>query len=173
MCSVMPTSTRRQLLVAFNRCLKAGGDLLLNLPAYDWRVSRPTTGGFTTSGATRRPACAGSSNRAGLRIAGLGYWNSLLFPVMLVHRLVTRRPSESDVRGFPHWEGQVFLRDHSLRATAVQHQASSPVRRLGLAPGGEAVSAESTGFALSIVVPGLQRRRPASTTLVEELSQLG
>ena len=55
-----------------------------------------------------RARVRGLVERAGLRIAGLGYWNSLLFPVMLVHRLVTRRPSESDVRGFPHWEDRLL-----------------------------------------------------------------
>lgn len=94
-------------LAEFNRCLKAGGSLLLNLPAYNWLKSTHdrrvhNVRRYTTA------RVRGLVERAGLRIAGLGYWNSLLFPVMLVHRLVTRRPAESDVRGFPRWEDRLL-----------------------------------------------------------------
>jgi hypothetical protein len=81
----------------------AGGSLLLNLPAYafmksihDRRVhnSRP----YTATGAH------GLVNEAGFHVVGSGYWNSLLFPPMRLHRLTTGRISaESDVRVFPPW----------------------------------------------------------------------
>jgi SAM-dependent methyltransferase len=92
----------------FFRCLKPGGSLLLNLPAYDWMKSthdaRVHNVRRYTTGRARRLAEA-----AGFRIAGLGYWNSLLFPLMLLHRLTARRvDGESDVQAFPAWQNRLF-----------------------------------------------------------------
>jgi hypothetical protein len=36
------------------------------------------------------------------------YWNTLLFPLMLIHRLLERDDAESDVRDFPRWLDALF-----------------------------------------------------------------
>lgn len=88
-------------LEEFFRALKPGGRLLLNLPAYPWMISAHD----------RQVANARRYSKAGLerllRESGFGairlqYWNSLLFPLMLAHRITSRRgPQKSDVVAFP------------------------------------------------------------------------
>lgn len=94
-------------LAEFHRCLKPGGSLLLNLPAYEWLKSshdeRVHNVRRYTASRTRRLA-----GRAGFRIASSGYWNSLLFPLLLVHRLTERRNGQSDVQPFPAWQDRLF-----------------------------------------------------------------
>lgn len=94
-------------LAEFLRCLKPGGSLLLNLPAYEWLKSSHDEHVHNvrryTAGRARRLA-----ERAGFRIAGLGYWNSLLFPLMLLHRFAGRRRAESDVQTFPPWQDRLL-----------------------------------------------------------------
>jgi SAM-dependent methyltransferase len=95
-------------LAEFLRCLKRGGSLLLNLPAYDWMKSTHdakvhNVRRYTAAGAKRL------TEATGFRVVGLGYWNSLLFPVMLLHRLIRRQTrTESDVQAFPAWQNRLF-----------------------------------------------------------------
>jgi SAM-dependent methyltransferase len=94
-------------LAEFARCLKPGGHLLLSLPAYQWMLSghdiavsnvrRFTRGGL-------RPVLG----KAGFAIEADGYWNSLLFPLMLAHRFLSRSGAESDVRPVPAWQERLF-----------------------------------------------------------------
>lgn len=64
--------------------------------------SPPMTGACTTHGATTARGCAGCSG-AGFRPIALGYWNSLLLPLMVVQRKVLGRfrgAEASDVAPF-------------------------------------------------------------------------
>ena len=97
-------------LAEFYRCLKSGGSLLLNLPAYQWMASAHdahvhTMRRYTAGQARAKVAAAGFTTGSG------GYWNSLLFPLMLLHRLATRAGSGegSDVRPFPAWQDRLFF----------------------------------------------------------------
>jgi hypothetical protein len=46
---------------------------------------------------------------AGLRVIGAGYWNCLLFPLMVLHRMTTGRETpKSDVQAFPFWLDRLF-----------------------------------------------------------------
>ena len=110
-------------IAEFARCLKPGGHLVLSLPAYQWmfsghdvavaNVRRFTRGGL-------RPILAA----AGFAVEADGYWNSLLFPLMLAHRFLSRSSSESDVRPFPAWQERLFN-------TVLEIEAA--MRRSGLA----------------------------------------
>lgn len=90
------------------RCLVPGGSLLLSLPAYEWMRSSHDE---HVHGARRYTA---SSLRqrveaAGLRVELIGYRNSLLFPLMLLHRLTTgRHKTESDVEMPAAWINRLF-----------------------------------------------------------------
>jgi len=102
-------------LAEFLRCLKPGGRLLLNLPAYQWMVS-----GHDVHVHNVRRYTAGAM-RARLRAAGFtavsgGYWNSLLFPLMLLHRLLSRGSAggASDVKPYPAWQDGLFFAVTSL-----------------------------------------------------------
>lgn len=115
-------------LAELHRVLKPGGLLLLNLPAYQWMASAHDA---HVHNARRYTA---SSARALLRQAGFaavrsGYWNSLLFPLMLLHRLLSQgggngQAKGSDVRPFPAWQDRLFF-----AVTAVERRLA----RLGFA----------------------------------------
>jgi SAM-dependent methyltransferase len=93
----------------FHRCLKPGGTLLLNLPAYQWMASAHDVHvhnkrRYTLGLARSRVTAAGFAAVTG------GYWNSLLFPLMLLHRLTagTGSGEGSDVKPFPAWQDRLF-----------------------------------------------------------------
>jgi len=74
----------------FQRCLRPGGVLVLNLPAFDWLRSSHDAAIHTA-----RRYTAGEI-RAKLRCAGLRpvrvrYWNWMLFPLIALVRLARRR----------------------------------------------------------------------------------
>lgn len=79
------------------RCLKPGGLLVVNLPAYGWMLSAHDERVHNVRRFTRTQARALLA-AAGFRVARAGYWNALLFPLMLLRRLVFKpRAAESDV----------------------------------------------------------------------------
>ena len=83
------------------RCLRPGGALVLNLPAYDWLKSPHDA---AVHGARRYTA---GRVRALLRDAGfqpvrITYWNTLLFPLMVLRRkLFPPADAASDVMEYP------------------------------------------------------------------------
>lgn len=100
-------------LAEFLRCLTPGGTLLVNLPAYQWMASAHDVHvhnkrRYTLGQARRRLAEAGFTAVSG------GYWNSLLFPLMLLHRLTAAKAGSgdegegSDVKPFPAWQDRLF-----------------------------------------------------------------
>ena len=115
-----------QALAEMARILAPGGLLVLNLPAYAWLHSAHDRRVHNA-----RRFAAGEA-RALLAAAGLegirtGYWNSLLFPLMVVQRKILARPdapeSRSDVAAFSPWA------DRTL------HAATELERRLSRALG--------------------------------------
>jgi SAM-dependent methyltransferase len=95
-----------EALAALAPCLKPHGLLLLNLPAYRWLFS-----GHDLAVDNVRRFNAGDV-RALLVAAGfgeirIGYWNSLLFPLMVAQRLV-HRGAKSDVALLPPLVEQLF-----------------------------------------------------------------
>ena len=90
-----------------HRCLQPGAVAVLNLPAYAWMFSahdRRTQNArrFTRDEARRLMA------RHGFRILQASYWNTFLFPLMLLHRLIERDDAKSDVREYPRWQDVIF-----------------------------------------------------------------
>lgn len=89
------------------RCLAPGGVAVFNLPAYSWMLSahdrRVHNARRFTLGQARRLLVA-----RGFSVVTSTYWNTLLFPLMLLHRLFERKDAESDVRDFPPWQDRVF-----------------------------------------------------------------
>jgi len=88
-------------LAGFLRCLKPGGVLVLNLPAYRWLFSAHDVAVDNVRRFGRREL---ASLLAGAGFAGVRarYWNSLLFPLMLLRRKL-QRPARgaSDVALLP------------------------------------------------------------------------
>ena len=87
-------------LAEAHRCLETGGILLLNLPAYRWLASAHDARVHNARRFGRREA-VGLLEAAGFRIRRATHWNSFLFPLMVLRRLLARGDSESDVRPFP------------------------------------------------------------------------
>ncbi len=97
-------------LSEFRRCLSAGGLLALNLPAYPWMHSAHDKAVSNAHRFTYR-ALKQSVERAGFCVEAGGYWNSLLFPLMAMHRFMPAifGSDTSDVREFPAWQNRFFL----------------------------------------------------------------
>lgn len=84
-------------LAEFHRMLKPGGVLVLNLPSYQWMMSFhdravSTVQRFNRAQLRTRMACAFYHD---IRIT---YWNTLLFPLMVLHRKLGDQDASSDVR---------------------------------------------------------------------------
>jgi SAM-dependent methyltransferase len=80
----------RSALLQIHRCLAAHGLLIVNLPAYQWMLSRHDAAvhnvrRYTTEG------LAWILDAAGFRCVYATYWNTLLFPVMAITRKLPRR----------------------------------------------------------------------------------
>jgi SAM-dependent methyltransferase len=88
-------------LAELHRCLKPGGRLVLNLPAYGWLKSTHdarvhNNRRYTASGV------AGLLGRHGFAEVRATYWNMLLFPLMVLRRkLLAPARGASDVMLYP------------------------------------------------------------------------
>jgi SAM-dependent methyltransferase len=89
------------------RCLRLGGIAIFNLPAYPWMFSAHDRRTHNARRFTRGQARTLLAEH-GFRILRTSYWNTLLFPLMLVHRLLERDDAESDVHEYPRWLDAIF-----------------------------------------------------------------
>jgi len=90
-----------------HRCLKPGAIALFNLPSYAWLLSAHDRRVHNVRRFTRgqaRTLLAGH----GFRVLKASYWNTVLFPLMLLHRLTERDDAASDVRDYPGWLDALF-----------------------------------------------------------------
>jgi SAM-dependent methyltransferase len=92
----------RRALLQFHRCLADHGWLIVNLPAYQWMMSRHDCAvhnvrRYTVEGLTRLLI------DAGFRSVYASYWNTLLFPLMAITRKLVhnRIRATSDVMLYP------------------------------------------------------------------------
>jgi SAM-dependent methyltransferase len=88
---------QKQALQNFHRCLQPEGILVLNLPAYRWLLSGHDRAVHNvrryTSHDIRELLMA-----AGFVDVETTYWNTIFFPLMVLHRILFSKPDESDVR---------------------------------------------------------------------------
>lgn len=97
-----------QALAELHRCLDAGGTLVLNLPAYEWMLSAHDRRVHNARRFTRRGAVK-MLEAAGFRVIRATYWNTFLFPLMLLRRLISRgSEAESDVHAYPGLVERLF-----------------------------------------------------------------
>ncbi len=115
-----------QALGEMARCLKPGGSLILNLPAYDWLASAHDARVHNA----RRYTAAGIGlmlSAAGLRVVRSTYWNTGLFPLMVVRRrLLSRADSDSDVRLVPKPVEAAFRTVMALEAALIARGVRLP-----------------------------------------------
>lgn len=86
----------------FYRCLAEGGWLILNLPAYDWMMSRHDIAVHNVRRYTATRVC-NLLGTVGFHPLFVSYWNAVLFPLMAAARKVFRRSRStgSDVKYYP------------------------------------------------------------------------
>lgn len=94
----------RRALSEMQRVLRPGGALIVNLPAFEWLRSTHDLRVRNARRFTARTAAALLAE-AGLVQVQPHYWNSLLLPMMVLHRkLIARGPdARSDVGHLPPW----------------------------------------------------------------------
>lgn len=107
------------------RCLGPGAIAVFNLPAYSWLLSAHDRRVHNARRFTRGEARALIA-ASGFRILRASYWNTLLFPLMLLHRLVERDDAESDVRDYPRWLDTIFSTALALERAAIGAGLSLP-----------------------------------------------
>ncbi|UYN97819.1 MAG: methyltransferase domain-containing protein [Enhydrobacter sp.] len=114
-----------QALAEAHRCLKPGGIALLNLPAYGWLLSAHDRRVHNVRRFTRRQARRLLAEH-GFTVRRTSYWNTLLFPLMVLHRLTERPEAESDVRDFPRWLDALFSTALAIERTVILAGLSLP-----------------------------------------------
>lgn len=112
-------------LAEARRCLAPGGVAVLNLPAYGWLMSAHDTRVHNARRFTR-PEARRLLTANGFRVLRASYWNTLLFPLMLLHRLIERSDAASDVHDYPAWQDAVFGAALALERAAIGLGISLP-----------------------------------------------
>jgi SAM-dependent methyltransferase len=88
---------QKQALQNFNRCLQPEGILVLNLPAYPWLCSSHDRAVYNV----RRYTCRVIRellSAADFVDVKMTHWNTVLFPLMTIHRVLSLKSEDSDVR---------------------------------------------------------------------------
>lgn len=107
------------------RCLRPGAVALFNLPAYGWLLSAHDKRVHNVRRFTRGQVSALLAGH-GFRIIKSSYWNTVLFPLMLLHRLTARDDAASDVRDFPRWLDALFSAALAIERMAITAGFSLP-----------------------------------------------
>ncbi len=101
-----------------HRCLRPGAIAVFNLPAYQWLLSAHDRRVHNVRrfgmGEARALLAA-----HGFRILRASYWNTLLFPLMILHRLIERPEAPSDVRDYPGWLDALFSAALTVERAAI------------------------------------------------------
>ncbi|MSO77906.1 MAG: class I SAM-dependent methyltransferase [Alphaproteobacteria bacterium] len=97
----------RAALHEMSRCLAPGGVLILNLPAYAWMMSYHDCQ-VRTARRYDRGELKALFAATGLETRLITYWNSFLFPLMILRRKLLPAPSASDVAPYPPWLDRLF-----------------------------------------------------------------
>ena len=108
-----------------HRCLQPGAVAVFNLPAYAWMFSAHDKRTYNARRFTRGQACTLIAGH-GFSILRASYWNTLLFPLMLLHRLIERDDAESDVRDYPRWLDAIFSAALAIERAAIAAGLSLP-----------------------------------------------
>jgi ubiquinone/menaquinone biosynthesis C-methylase UbiE len=97
-----------RMLQAIFAILKPGGVVILNNPAYEWLRSYHDTFVHTARRYTTGRIAADLSN-AGFTVVRCTYWNTVLFPLMVLKRkILTGSASRSDVGEVQPWLNRLF-----------------------------------------------------------------
>ncbi len=109
----------------FFRVLRPGGHIILNLAAYRWMLSYHDravrqTHRYTRSGAKEL------LQRHGFRIVFSSYWNTFLFPLMVLRRKLLPNSAASDVKPFPTLVNNAFKTCLAVERALIQRGVPLP-----------------------------------------------
>jgi len=108
------------------RVLKPGGHLLVNVAAYPWMLSNHDKQVHTRERYTARKLRQ-QLQENGFNVRHAGYWNSLLFPLMVAHRLTAGKiKQQSDVEELPEWQNNFLYRVIHFEQYLQQHHIHIP-----------------------------------------------
>jgi SAM-dependent methyltransferase len=88
---------QKQALQNFYRCLQTEGILILNLPAYPWLCSGHDRAVHNVRRYTDRDIRE-LLTAVGFTDIKATHWNTVLFPLMIIHRMLSSKSDHSDVR---------------------------------------------------------------------------
>lgn len=112
-------------LAGFHRVLRPGGTCIINLAAYQWMLSYHDR----AVGQVRRYGRAEALvllRKHGFRPIFASYWNTLLFPLMVIRRKMLPAPTASDVTPFHPVVDRVLKACVSLESKLLRHGRRLP-----------------------------------------------
>jgi len=110
----------------FYRVLKPGGSVLIHLPAFDWMQSAHDQHVHTRERYNKQK-CTALLTQQGFQVKRCAYWNSLLFPIMIAHRLTGgKHKSSSDVEAISPLLDTLLYRIISLEKMLTKINISFP-----------------------------------------------
>ena len=115
-----------RMLEAVFAILKPGGIVVLNNPAYEWLRSYHDTFVHTARRYTTGRVAA-DLTKAGFTVVRCTYWNTILFPLMVLKRkLLTGSASRSDVDEVSPWLNWMFSLASLPEATLLRYGINLP-----------------------------------------------
>ncbi len=112
-------------LAGFHRVLAKEGICVLNLAAYQWMLSYHDKAVGQVRRFTRGNATA-LLREHGFRVIFASYWNSLLFPLMMLRRKILPAPPASDVTPFHPLMNRMFRACVSVESSLLRSGVSLP-----------------------------------------------
>ena len=109
-----------QAVREFYRCLSPGGTLVLNLPAYPWLLSDHDHAVSNVRRFTRK-GMRSLLQQAGFAEISVVHWNSVLFPLMLLRRMIASSRGQSDVATHPRPIEHIFWSIMRLENLLLRH----------------------------------------------------
>jgi len=114
-----------QAVREFYRCLSPDGILVLNLPAYPWLLSDHDHAVSNVRRFTRK-GTRSLLDKAGFADIRVVHWNSILFPLMLVRRMLVSSGGRSDVEAYPRPIEYIFRSTMRLENLLLRHGIGLP-----------------------------------------------
>jgi ubiquinone/menaquinone biosynthesis C-methylase UbiE len=116
---------QKQTLLNFYRCLQPEGILVLNLPAYPWLLSGHDRAVHNVRRYTRRDVRTLLMEVGFVDVKTI-HWNSILFPLMVMRRLLSLKSNDSDVKLYPRLVETIFRAIMRFETFSLSHGMRFP-----------------------------------------------